>query len=459
MESKNIKVIDEHGIDRDANIICSLTLDNTDYVLYWIERDEDNDNLFVSKIVKNNDGTSSMVNIEDNIEKSKINDVVKELITYAINNEADKVADKVTLNSGEEVKIANVLFNKEQNINVSKTYVTTVKKNVTKVGSDFYHVVSTSDIATDNKEEVFPTVQSVETPVLPLETAAEEPVLTTPSVSIPTVNTEPVETQTTADLKNESSLLVDASPVVGDESTPAPSVNTDSVEVKPLVVNPLDVEPAVLPNVEEVKPVQMPEAFPTVTDAVNNTNEEIKNDSKLNFVFGETAPQEVKEEIIKPVIPNTSVTPVTPVSVNENPVVEVSNSVPSTPEPIPVPEASVIPTNDNMLVFDASKETNLTSALDGASNVNEVKTPDAQPFREFGQSNSNTVPNVENNVMSTNNVVTAPPVDNTNADVKVLTKSRGFANNKFFMVVAIFVFICACVFLGYEAFRYFQLTK
>ena len=50
-------------------------------------RDDDNDNLFVSKLVSNNDGTSNMVNIEDSAEKSKINEVVKELVTYSIKSE------------------------------------------------------------------------------------------------------------------------------------------------------------------------------------------------------------------------------------------------------------------------------------------------------------------------------------------------------------------------------------
>ncbi len=87
MESRKVKVIDEHGIDREANIICKFSIDDKDYVLYAIERDNENDNLFVSKLVNNNDGTSNMVNIEDSMEKNRINEVIKELITYSINSE------------------------------------------------------------------------------------------------------------------------------------------------------------------------------------------------------------------------------------------------------------------------------------------------------------------------------------------------------------------------------------
>ena len=42
---------------------------------------------------------------------------------------------------------------------------------------------------------------------------------------------------------------------------------------------------------------------------------------------------------------------------------------------------------------------------------------------------------------------------------KTLTKKMGFANGKFFMVVAIAFFLASCVFLGYEVFNYFQIAK
>ena len=87
MNNRKVKIVDEHGIDREANIICKFTIDDKDYVLYSIERDSENDNLFVSRLVNNNDGTSNMVNIEDNMEKNQISEVIKELIKYSINSE------------------------------------------------------------------------------------------------------------------------------------------------------------------------------------------------------------------------------------------------------------------------------------------------------------------------------------------------------------------------------------
>ncbi len=91
MDNRKVKIVDEHGIDREANIICKFSIEDKDYVLYSIERDVENDNLFVSKLFNNNDGTSNIVDIEDENEKNKIGEVVKELNTYSINSEEGDV--------------------------------------------------------------------------------------------------------------------------------------------------------------------------------------------------------------------------------------------------------------------------------------------------------------------------------------------------------------------------------
>ena len=46
MNSKNIKVVDEHNIDRSANILFAFELDGSGYVSYSIERDAENNNIF-----------------------------------------------------------------------------------------------------------------------------------------------------------------------------------------------------------------------------------------------------------------------------------------------------------------------------------------------------------------------------------------------------------------------------
>ena len=373
MESKNVKVIDEHNIDRVADIICKFTTNNIDYVLYAIERDGDNDNLFVSKLVNNIDGTASMVNIEDSGEKTAVNDLAKKLVMHAIKNENDVTTSKIKLPDGTEIDISSVLFNKDQNINVGKTYITTVKKTATKVSEKFYQVENKKEeVLSEPVVEAVPKMPEVETPVL------EEPA---------SADHEPT---------NEEIMNSFVEPPVNEEKVEAVPVPEESKE-----------EPApVLPEVEEVK-------------------EEVKTEPVL---VPEVTPEPVKvEEPVTPIIPTASAVPASPVLPEKPEVVE------KTPE----------------LIFDASKETNLNIALGEVTSDTSVKVDDASPIREFGQ----------DDVVAPAPEVQAAPVLEEAAPVKTLKRSKGFANNKFVTVIAVLFFVAACVFLGYELFNYFQLTK
>lgn len=380
MESRNVKIVDEHGIDRNAHVICGLKVDNANYVLYVIERDNDNDNLFISKTISNLDGTSNMVNIEDSMEKSKLNDIVKELVTYAINNEADNAGTSVKLNDGRDILISFVLFNKEQNINVSKTYVTTVKKAVSKVSEDFYLVKQEEPVASQEstffdtvKDDIFTAESdnsmSVDTPEIPVVDSIPTPIVSEPVI-----------------------------PVIPDVPV-LPEVNVET----PVVAEKVDI-----PNVIPSSPI------PTVDDniSVNNINLEPKD----------------------PVVSNDNVTSQGAVQ----PIFDLST-----------PSEQAAPVS-NGLVFDGSKETNLNEALGEISNANSVPVSDVTSLREFGQSSVSTNPEPAPVPVANDDTLVTP--------ASASTTSGGFANNKFFMVVAILFFIAACVFLGYEAFQYFQFT-
>lgn len=376
-ERKIVKVIDEHDIDRTANIMCSIDVDGSDYVIYSIKRDEDNDNLFVSKLIKNNDGTSNMVNIEDTMEKGKLVDIVKELVTYSINSDADKTTGVVNLPSGKEIKISNVLINREQNINVGKTYITTVKRSVTKVGNNFYSVEFSSSEPVI--EPVFET-PSVNDNVFPELSAVSEP------TSVP----EPVVEPTLPEM---------------------PSVET------PVVSEPIQTIPEEL-NIPTTMENIIPET-PAFIQEVKTKNNIINNGFETS-----TPIVEATQPVSEPVIPS----------------IEVSQPVPE-----PIVNSPSEPLNDDRLVFDGSKETNLNVVLGEVSKDNIIPTPDVTPIREFGQ--DEVAP------------VAPAPVATEDTELPVgSTDKAGFANNKFFMVVAIAFFLAACVFLGYEVFRYFKLV-
>ena len=319
-ERKTVEIIDEHNINRKATIMCGIDVKGTDYVVYSIERDNDNDNLFVSKLVKNNDGTYNMINIDDSTEKNNLSGIVRSLVEYAVKNENDKVSGDVVLPSGETIGIMNVLINKTQNINVAKTYVTTAKKTATLVGNNYFQI-------------------------------SEKPVVE--------------------------------------------SVLEDEVSVSA----PVAAEPA---------PAVVPEA-------------------------------PVASEPVAPILPEA------PVSAPA-----AAEPAPAVTEPVPEPVAPILPETPtaNGVVFDASGESNLNAALHEVSDNASIAVPNVEPIREFG---------VDTPVNAPQTVPVQNPVQETQGPV--LTKKAGFANNKFFMVIAVAFFLASCVFLGYEVFRYFQIVK
>lgn len=323
---------------------------------------------------------------------------------------------KVVLTDGTNVEISSVLLNKEQNINVSKTYVTTVKKAVTKVSSEFYKIE-------DNKNT------SVEqTPVM--EVAPE----------IPNNNISEVkEEKEISELTNEEIMnsFVEQPKVEEPVVSPEPVTVTEPVieEVKPVepvaeVVS--EVKPVVEPKVveEKIEPVIAPTVLP------------VSELQPVNSVVEPTPQVESGPEVTPtPIIPTTSAIPVSPATVQE----PVNETVPTEVKPL---VASSSANNDaDKFVFDASKETNLNIVLGEVTSDNAVKVEDASPLREFGQSDVAPVANTEAQTLES-----APKA-------KTLTKSKGFANNKFITVIAVLFFIAACVFLGYEIYNYFQIVK
>lgn len=402
IESKNIKVIDEHNIDRTANKICVVDVDGSDYIIYSIERDSDNDNIFVSKLLSNINGTSNMINIEDSMEKEKMASLVKELIKYAVDTEKDRLDTReIILASGKKISfVSKNIDKKEQNINVQKTYITTVKKAVTKVTEDFY----------DIKEEV----------------KVEEPV----SDIFPT-NDIPKETH--EDILPD--IIPNIVPPVESPVVEAPKVEEPKVEV-PSEVTP-EIPSINIPNMEEKK-METPSSI-----GIKPVSEITVNDIQSTPVTEPVAILPTPEPVEKPVEVSIPVTPVIPTPV-----------VPPMPETVsaPVVESPVVSTpiqtpvekKENVLVFDGSKESNLNEALGEVSNDKTVLTQNVEPIREFG-------------VDEVKSVEKSEPVVNTQTNTN--GKMAGFANNKFFMVIAILFFVSACVFLGYEAFKYFSLVK
>ncbi len=370
MNSKNIKLVDEHNIDRNANIMFAFELEGSEYVTYWIERDVENSNIFVSKVIKNLDNTYNMLDVEDTSEKNKLNEIIKALITNSVESQADKLAgNSVTLGDGKVIKFIAVSFNKEQKFNIPKTYITTVKKEVVRVAEKYYFVevvVETPKVV----EDIFPTVAPV---------------------------TEPV---------NEvfPEIPAQVSPVVIEQ----PQV------VTPVIESPVVETPVVTPAVSVVEPI-----LPVTPESV----------------------------VVAPAPVAVEAPQVTPV-VNVPPVVE-----PVVIQPTPVP-ATVVEPAPQPLVFNATKETNLNAALGEVASNTTIPVDNIEPVREFGVDTP-----VQPSAVVTPVMQQPVAADNNDGGATPSSKNGGFANSKFFMFVAIAFFLASCVFLGYEVFSYFQMTK
>ena len=486
MKNKNVKVIDEHNIDRNATVMFSMDLNGSEYVVYWVERDEASNNIFVSKVLKNLDGTYNMLNIDDADKKKEVAEVVKYLISSAVTDQADKlVGITKTLSNGEMAKFIGVSFNKEQNINVPKTYITTVKKEVTKVVEDYYDVVS-SELEIEN----------VLTPVV--ETPVSVPVGSTPEVVEPITNVVTSSLPEIPTVVQQTAPLVSAvkveTPVVAQPQvvvTPTPVMNVVSEPITNVVIPETPVVANVMSTVVPTEPVvtinQPTEVVQSTVNVAPASTIPVASPVEAVNVIQQvvSAPAEVKVEtpvVAQPQVVVTStpvmnvvtapastmVVPETPVVANvmstvipTEPVAAVSNvSVESTPVvPNPVVSEPIVNTTvaEPTLVFNAAKETNLNAALGEFANTNTIPVGNINVVREFGEEAP--VPSVMSEVKVEQPAV-APMVQSPSAvEPKVLVKKAGFANSKFFMVVAIAFFMASCVFLGYEVYNYFQLTK
>ena len=77
---KRIILHDNNGKEFIGDIITELLIDDNRYIVYSIEKDMDYCDLYVSRIVQDNDGNDIVINVDDDIEKEKVFDIVNKMI-------------------------------------------------------------------------------------------------------------------------------------------------------------------------------------------------------------------------------------------------------------------------------------------------------------------------------------------------------------------------------------------
>ena len=75
------KVLDENNIEHTAEVITAFSYKEKEYLVYSIDKDEENSNIFVSRLVKDNEGYDVIEDIEDEIERAEVQNAVKEILS------------------------------------------------------------------------------------------------------------------------------------------------------------------------------------------------------------------------------------------------------------------------------------------------------------------------------------------------------------------------------------------
>lgn len=81
MEEQDIfEMQDENGVMREARIIDKIEINGQDYLIYALSINEEEDSIYVSKVIKNINGEEEIVNIQDDNERNIVINTVREVI-------------------------------------------------------------------------------------------------------------------------------------------------------------------------------------------------------------------------------------------------------------------------------------------------------------------------------------------------------------------------------------------
>lgn len=81
MEEQDIfEMQDENGIMREARIIDKIEINGQDYLIYALSINEEEDSIYVSKVIKNVNGEEEIVSIQDDNERDMVINTVREVI-------------------------------------------------------------------------------------------------------------------------------------------------------------------------------------------------------------------------------------------------------------------------------------------------------------------------------------------------------------------------------------------
>ena len=73
--------IEVDGEMREAEVLKTVSVDNNDYVIYAIDKGDETSDILASRIVKDNEGNESLVDLENDDERNKLKDIVNAMFS------------------------------------------------------------------------------------------------------------------------------------------------------------------------------------------------------------------------------------------------------------------------------------------------------------------------------------------------------------------------------------------
>ena len=85
MNTDSFKIINENDEENIAKIITAFTYKDKEYIIYSIDTDTDNSNIYVSKLIKDNDGNDTICDIENEQEREEVFRATEEILNKIAN--------------------------------------------------------------------------------------------------------------------------------------------------------------------------------------------------------------------------------------------------------------------------------------------------------------------------------------------------------------------------------------
>lgn len=271
--NKNFILFDKNNnVQRTATAVVKFNFEGKDYLIYSVEENEQNDQIFVSRIVLNSEGKTFIDNILPD-EKGKINNIVYNIVIL-VPSEAQKGATFETLSSDlrnkyfTEISLFSSVMDVQEYFNecsvaitskilvdtAIKFYEENLNKNLVEVDSV---PTWTSPVEVTAPVPSAPVNEEIKTPE-PVIVPVQEPIV---QVNVQSNVVEPVSFVSKSNLEDVSNVLVSTPEVAGE---PVSALNTVPFSAETSVVN----------QVEHVEPVNVNNVEPFVSE--QETNQQIE---------------------------------------------------------------------------------------------------------------------------------------------------------------------------------------